>query len=410
MVCRSLMIAATTALLLVIPISGAQWADPRRVVVLYTGDPYPGVTPYLSMKEDAFIVVQPVQASSMHYAGITWDDIRRSMRVYMARTYEEYVDKYDVTILSDSNRMAFTSAQISWFKNSVLDHGMGLLMVGGYESFAGGFGHPSWKASPVEDVLPVEIPTGAITWVSGNVPIAVGDYDNEFIASLPYRPLPEYTRIGTDGNYVIRKQGSDLLAYWVSAKYDDPPCYVTWKIGKGRTYAMCHDWTPGGGWLMSQWDYYRDYSVNLMLYLSGRPLPTDHLVVHQYRRLIHHIAIGKNTLLSLMGFVESFGGNPRPIDEQLIYLDSMVGDAREDYLDHNFDLALSKVQGAFEKLKSIEELSVRIKDEALFWVYMVQWLSVMGVSMFCGVLLWTLMVRRRLFHEVKVTRLQSRFA
>ena len=40
--------------------------DPRRISVLYTGDPYPGITPYPAMVEDAFIDATPVQASYIH--------------------------------------------------------------------------------------------------------------------------------------------------------------------------------------------------------------------------------------------------------------------------------------------------------------------------------------------------------
>jgi hypothetical protein len=128
---------------LIIPtILGASNIDPRKVGVLYTGDPYPGVTPYISMREDAFVVVTPVQGSRHHYAGITWEDIHKSLRVYMPRTYADYLASYDVMILSDTNKNIFTPEQHHWMKNGVIDEGLGLLMVGGYESFGAGFGPP----------------------------------------------------------------------------------------------------------------------------------------------------------------------------------------------------------------------------------------------------------------------------
>lgn len=388
-------------LLVMQQVSGASNLDPRRIGVLYTGDPYPGVTPYLSMKEDAFTVVTPVQASFIHYAGISADDIRKSMRTYMARTYQDYIDKYDVVILSDSFRGVFTSEQTFWFRDGVLEQGMGLLMVGGWESFGG-----SWSGSPVEEVLPVRFPSNI--WVSGSIRIEVTEngYGNEFIQSLPYSPLPEYMRIGTDGNYVIQKDGSELLARWIvkTNQYENPPCYVTWAIGEGRTFAMCHDWTPAGGWIMSRWDYYRDFSINLMLYLSGRSLPTDPVQVHEYRRTIHDLAIGRATLFSLIDFVESFGGTARVIDQEIIDLDALVVDAKESYLDHEWTEALSKAQRAMGRLVSIEQLAVKVKNDALFWVYVIEWLSVTGVSLLAGVVLWLLMVRRSLYREVKATR------
>ncbi|MBU7004979.1 MAG: hypothetical protein HXS50_05390, partial [Theionarchaea archaeon] len=215
--------------------------DPRKVGVLYTGDPYPGVTPYISMHEDAFVVVTPVQGSREHYAGITWEDIHKSLRVYMPRTYEDYLANYDVMILSDTNKQIFMDAQHTWMKNGVLDEGMGLLMVGGYESFGAGFGHPDWSGSLVEDVLPVTVPISGDDWVGGGMQngiyITENGFENEFIKSLPYEPTPEYLRAGTDGNLVVIKEGATVLARWISDRFEDPACYITWDIGRGRTYA-----------------------------------------------------------------------------------------------------------------------------------------------------------------------------
>ena len=323
------------------------------------------------------------------------------MRVYMARSYEDYRAKYDVMILSDSFMGVFTSGQIFWFRDGVLEEGIGLIMVGGWESFGGG-----WQNTPVEEVLPVEFPMNI--WVSGYIPIEVTPqgYENRFIQSLPYRPLPEYMRAGTDGNYVEQKAGSELLARWrvQTNQYQDPPCYVTWEIGEGRTYAMCHDWTPGGGYVMSQWDYYRDYVINLMLYLGKRDLPDNPVEVHEYRESIHTLAIGKSLLFSLMEFVAGFGGNSEEIGDEIGVLDDMVGEAKELYLDHDFSGALAQARDAIEKLKDIEELSVQIKEQALFWVYLIEWLSVTGVSLLAGSVLWLLMVRRALYRAVSVTK------
>ncbi len=51
--------------------------------------------------------------------------------------------------------------------------------------------------------------------------------------------------------------------------------------------------------------------------------------------------------------------------------------------------------------------AVRLKDEVLLWVYLVEWLAVSGTGTGCGFILWTLMVRRRSFKEVETTRLTS---
>ncbi len=387
-------------------LSAAQ-KDSRKVYVLYTGDPYPGVTPYIPMREDALIEVTPVQGSRVHYAGISLEDIRKALRIYMPRSYKQYLF-YDVTILSDTNRPIFGPYLHSWPKDAVLDYGKGLLMVGGHESFGAILAHAdcTWLGDSVMDVLPVKIPLSGPLWVDGGARIEVTPqgFANPFIASLPYKPLPEYMRIGTDGNIVIQKEGSTLLARWVSARYGNPPCYVTWDIGKGRTYAMMHDWTPGGGWIMSRWEYYGDYAINLMLYLAKRPLPADPLVAHKYRQLVHSLSVGKSTLYSLVDFVESFGGNARPVMKEMDVFDSIVKDAAEHYLNSDFSGALAKAQEANSKLKTMENLAIEVKNKALFWVYMVEWLSVLAVSLISGMLIWGLMVRRRMYKEVRTVK------
>ena len=42
----------------------------------------------------------------------------------------------------------------------------------------------------------------------------------------------------------------------------------------------------------------------------------------------------------------------------------------------------------------------------MVWVFVIEWLAVSGTSMLAGGLLWTLMVRRRLYKEVGETKLR----
>ena len=390
--------------------------DPRRVSVLYIGDPYPGITPYIAMKEDAFLLVSPIRAYYHGGAAAPIKVVFRYMRTYMPRSYEEFIDKHDVLVLSDAYRQTFTSNQHHWFKDAVLDHGTGIVMVAGLDSFWASSSRPeaNWHGSPVEEVLPIIIPTGSPVikhnWIRHST-MQITYPSNEFISSLPYEPQPRYMGIPVDGQLVKEKPGSKLLARWVCPELGNPPLYATWDIGNGRTFAMMHDWTgqggEGGGYYFSRWEYYRDYAVNLMLYLARKPLNQDYSAVHQYREQIHKMSMGRNLLLSLIDFVDRFGGNPRQIDDELVELDSMMVNVQEHYLNHDFENALAGVQEALNKLKEIEELSVRIKNQALFWIYVVEWFSVTGVSLFSGFVVWSLMIRKKLYSEVMVTRLES---
>ena len=52
------------------------------------------------------------------------------------------------------------------------------------------------------------------------------------------------------------------------------------------------------------------------------------------------------------------------------------------------------------------DLALEAKDAALFWVFVTEWLVVTASGLICGAVVWTLMVRRRLYREVTVTRLE----
>jgi len=48
-----------------------------------------------------------------------------------------------------------------------------------------------------------------------------------------------------------------------------------------------------------------------------------------------------------------------------------------------------------------------LKDRALLWVYIIGWLAVTATALVSSFLLWSIMVRRRLYREVQLTRLSG---
>jgi hypothetical protein len=54
-----------------------------------------------------------------------------------------------------------------------------------------------------------------------------------------------------------------------------------------------------------------------------------------------------------------------------------------------------------------EEIARKAKDAALFWVYVIEWLVTAATPFISGFVLWTLMLRRRLYREVTATRLRE---
>jgi hypothetical protein len=81
-----------------------------------------------------------------------------------------------------------------------------------------------------------------------------------------------------------------------------------------------------------------------------------------------------------------------------------MGEATPLYLDLRLQEALETFERVDEMVKDVEVLAIEVKNRALFWVYVVEWLAVTGTSMITGFILWTIMVRRRLYRMVKTTR------
>jgi hypothetical protein len=55
-------------------------------------------------------------------------------------------------------------------------------------------------------------------------------------------------------------------------------------------------------------------------------------------------------------------------------------------------------------LEDLQHRAMKIKENALLWVYIIEWLSVTGTLVISGSILWMLMVRRSLYREIRGTR------
>jgi len=380
-----------------------------KVRVLYTGDPYPGVTPYIHMRVEPLLEVTPVQASTLHYAGISSDDIRRAIRVYMPRTYRSLVEFYDVLIISDANVGSFSSDHHKWFKDGVSE-GLGFVMVGGYETFGGVGGYPSWEDTPVADVLPVSVVQG-LYWGG---PMTIVDQEHVFMRSLPWRPNLPFMR-DYQCNIVNLRDGADLLAvvtigpWGKSYAGHENPFFSTWTYAKGTVFAMTGDWTPDGGWVFLRWDYLPDFITNLMLYCANRPVPQDISLVHTVRKQVTMLGYRRLIATSLVDFIERFGADTRKLLAALDEVDAARDKVEALHLELNFVEALEAANAALSLMDQAELVAEKSKKEALLWIYLSEWLAVASTCLLCALVIWALMIRRRLYREVATTRFPATF-
>jgi hypothetical protein len=105
-----------------------------------------------------------------------------------------------------------------------------------------------------------------------------------------------------------------------------------------------------------------------------------------------------------MEFADTFGANTNELNQNLADTEKLRKSADELWIQEDYVGSLAALGDALASLAEDMEDAVKAKDRALLWVYIIEWLSVMGTSLITGVVLWTLMVRRRLYREVGATR------
>jgi len=195
--------------------------------------------------------------------------------------------------------------------------------------------------------------------------------------------------------------GSTVEGLW---KGRGTPCMVTSTYGDGHTLQLSHGWDNIPDDTRIHYRYLVDYIFNQIYYLAGLPYPKDLDLVHSLRTLFINYEDRRKATLAVLEFVERFGANPSKPLEHLEALKVRREEAARDYLKGNYEKAREEMSSILNELPKVDQELMRAKDRALLWIYVIEWTSVFGVSMVCAFLLWTLMIKRRLYREVRTTR------
>jgi uncharacterized membrane protein len=381
-----------------------------RIGVLYISDPVRAYG-FDFMRSEPIFSLTLVAASLRDFGGWGIDDVHRAIRLYLPRNYDSLLGGYDVIVLDNANRNALTPTQIELLARGVSEGGRGLLMTGGWESFGGtGSSQPPWGDSAVGQLLPTEDVEKA--WVESGR-LVIREEDHEFIASIPWDRHGPFM-VSWPHNLVGVKPGAKLLAYTdrnVFPTVGDHPLFITWELpGGARTFAVTgeialmaiHLSYKGVNYV--PWDYYGDFSSNLMIYLARRPVPQDVDLVHVVRSRAFRARTRVSLMMAMIEFIEKFNANTRELLAGIDEVEDEIAQGRAEYVELQFEGLLARYAGIDEMLESLDQRAVKAKNAALLWVHLVEWLAVACTTMLVGVILWSLMVRHRLYREVKVTR------
>ncbi len=366
----------------------AQDPNTGRIRVFYLGDAWGLLSPTQHFARDPKFVLTPVPASSAHLGGLP--DYTRYLRVYMPRTYEYLISSQDVIILSDTVKHIYTLKQLDWFRDSVVNDGKGIVMVGGREIQTG-----EWFDTAVEEALPVKwIPRATYEKPFKAFPAKIV---SAFLDSIPWDSMPLYYGM----NLATVKEGARLL---LEADVENYPVLIYWEVGQGSGLVHTPDWTPAWVGAVWNWPYYADMVSNMIYLVTRARIPPDPALMHDIREEYYQYSIQWGIVTGMQDFVDMFGANTKRLEEELSDIDELRRDASRIYLEQDYDTVLEMIKEARSRLDGAMGLAQDLKDRALLWIYVTEASAVTGTSMICGLTVWLLMVKKRLYREVSTTR------
>ena len=157
-------------------------------------------------------------------------------------------------------------------------------------------------------------------------------------------------------------------------------------------------------WQTTRNQFALDIVANVIWHGSHRDLPEDAMKVHFLRKRLQSFVADKALIICILDFVERFGANTDQLYADLLAVQQEKAMVNELYVNGEFDESYDMMDDLQKKLAALSADAMRLKDAALRWVYFVEWLTVIGTSLACGSIVWILMVRRRLYRDVAVTR------
>jgi hypothetical protein len=371
-------------------------------------------TPTLTAWLSAEPSTDPTIIATRAWGVVSGSDIRRYMRIYFPRNYEDLL-QYEFIFLATVDMSFISPEQAKLMYDALRESPMGAVNTRSIMSAVSTYYEP-WRDSVLPAAFPNDV--NAVIAEESRSPNTAGPLvvkDDPTLPNImkPFKSMIEPVYASYGGVYTVPKPGSVILSYTKSSAGLGSPVpgqiahVFYWKWNQSTTFTfrdMITDvfWNaPAGN------PYALDIVVNVIWFSTGRALPQDPLTVHDYRRLVFTYAIQKSLLASLLDFAEIFGADSSRIYAKSGETEGYRSRAAQEYLDRDFVAAHDTMKLAMAGLKGLEEDATKLKDEALLWVYLVQWLATTGVFLVAAFVLWSLMVQRSLYREVSSTRWEA---
>lgn len=330
---------------------------------------------------------------------ISLDEKRRLDRVYYPRTGRMLTESYEVIVFRDARVNHFSPGQFRDLEQAFREAGM------------------------------VSVTVHSLSWTEAWLPTVLYDLS----------PISDY-KFRFEGTWraSFRREREPIFLPFVDLGVDKVPGweYGIMNVKEGATvwadmvpqgHPWLVSWRPGGSSAVLQWvfadkfdsswwgsaqgardsnPYAIDLATNLLLYSLDRDLIGDIHARREARHLLSTFRAQKLLILSMLDWAEKFGANILPLSCRLGEIEREAEGAVDRYLEQDYASAIAFMESMSWKVSDITTDAMRQKDQALFWVHVSEWLAVTSVLMISGVVIWSLMVRRWMYKEVRATRLR----
>ena len=380
--------------------------DTGVIRVIYVGAPFSCANPYPVLRLDPLLSVTPISGNLF---GLPTELVRKAMRLYMPRSKKDMVTKYDVIWLDDTSYVGFPPKTLEWMAEGCKVDGLGLIMGGGPEAFGAGYGFPSWGDTVLADVMPV----GVTTETGGYVRNVVTARNDELASRTPWDEYEKHN-LFAGHNVVSLRPGSNEISQLVptmgGAKHSG---WTWWDIGEGRFFASPTGFrgpigsptiVTSAGVSFIYWKHYPDFVSSIAYFTAGLTPPEDFQLLHLNRLKFREIDDRMRTVAGTIDFISRFGADTSRVDRKLSEAKARLVEAKGYFVDLNLEESRRIADEAIGILEDAYVLALRAKDKALFWIFLTEWLVVTATGLLTGGVVWALMVKRRLYREVSVTR------
>jgi len=333
------------------------------------------------------------------------DAWRRYIRIYFPKTRQALVQGFEFLVFPDGYIEPFTAAQKSDIRYA-LENGLGAFVtMGGDLSGPTYKSYPGWKNSVLYELMPVEL-TDNMRQDGSVFTIKVLKDDPAVLSA--FIPFGIERVPGSGFTYLYPREGATTWARLFSSglPLGAPGAWlVSWRCGpNGGDFWTVADDLDHPWWSFQRNQYNMDIFLNILLYSTGRRLPDDILLIHDLRNRYWKYNQEKLLLMSLLEFVDRFGGNTRSIENEIGAVDQEKETSFDQYRRQEFSEALDTIDAAIKRILETANNAMKLKDRALMWVYVTEWSAVTGTLAVSGLVVYSLLVKRRLYKEVRVTR------